>query len=318
MDTGWEDAIKRGDIQGGRVLLDRGTDINARDRHGQTALMLAAHAGHCQVVEMLIAHRPDLNTTAKYGLSALMLALVAGHAEVARLLADAGADLSLRGTGAPGFVGKTAYDLAVERGLGDLSAALKPLPWAGDDEMKSETERCREWETFRKIDAAFRSGDLAALRAAVDDPASVPNGPMPLTIGPCLVYAIYHSPLPFIRALLTIGADPNPAHDDGFPPLIAALSCCHSQPGWPGRSDTLDIVELLLAFDADPNQRGINDYTPLHMAVAERHLPAIEALLEARADPRLRTRIDECETPLEMARRAGLVEIAELLARRAS
>jgi ankyrin repeat protein len=180
--------------------------------------------------------------------------------------------------------------------------------------MKSDAERCKESETFRKIDAAFRNGDLAALRAAVDDPASLPNGPMPLSIGPCLVYAIYHSPLPFIRTLLATGADPNLAVDDGFPPLIAALSCSHPQLGSPGRSDTLDIIKLLLTFDADPNQRGINDYTPLHMAVGERHLPAIGVLIEAGADPRLRTRIDDYETPLEMAERAGLVEIAKLLA----
>ena len=126
MDAGWEDAIKRGDVQGVRDLLDRGTDVDARDRHGQTALMLAAHAGHREVVEALIAHRANLNTTAKHGLSPLMLALVAGHAEVARLLALAGTDLSLQGTGAPGFAGKTAYDLAVERDMQELSAALKP------------------------------------------------------------------------------------------------------------------------------------------------------------------------------------------------
>jgi hypothetical protein len=58
--------------------------------------------------------------------------------------------------------------------------------------MKSDAERCAEYEKFKKIDAAFRAGDLAALRAAVDDPAVVPNGPMPLTIGACLEYAIYH------------------------------------------------------------------------------------------------------------------------------
>ena len=68
--------------------------------------------------------------------------------------------------------------------------------------MKSDTERCAEYEKFKRIDNAFRVGDLAALRAAVDDPESVPNGPMPLTIGSCLEYAIYHSPPPFIRTLL--------------------------------------------------------------------------------------------------------------------
>jgi hypothetical protein len=57
-----------------------------------------------------------------------MLAVVAGHAAVVRLRADAGADLSLRGTSAPGFAGKTAYDLAVERDRRELSAAVKPHP----------------------------------------------------------------------------------------------------------------------------------------------------------------------------------------------
>jgi len=128
MDAAWEDAIKRGDVQIVFDLLGRGTDVDARDRYGQTGLMLAAHAGHREVVEILIAHRANLNITAKFGLSALMLALVAGHAEVARLLAKAGVDLSLRGTGAPGFAHKTAYDLAVARGMLELSAELKPKP----------------------------------------------------------------------------------------------------------------------------------------------------------------------------------------------
>jgi ankyrin repeat protein len=314
MDTAWEDAVKRGDVQVIRDLLAQDTDIDARDRYGQTALMLAAHAGHREVVKALIAHRANLNITAKFGLSALMLALVAGHAEIARLLAVAGADLSLRGTGSAAFADKTAYDLALECGMLEVSAGLKPKPHTADEKRKLDVARCAEYEMFKKIDAAFRAGDLAALREAVDDPANVPNGPMPLTIGTCLEYAIYHSPLPFIQTLLETGADPNPADHAGFPPLIAALSCSRSWPGSPGRPDVLKILKLLLAFKSDPNQRGINDYTPLHMAVSEHNLRAVEILLQAGADPRLRTRIDSCETPQEMAEEARLPEIAELLA----
>lgn len=68
------------------------------------------------------------------------------------------------------------------------------------------------------------------------------------------------------------------------------------------------------AFGADPDQRGINDYTALHMAVGERNLVALERLLEAGADATLRTRIDDYETPREMAERAGLVQFADRLA----
>jgi hypothetical protein len=167
-----------------------------------------------------------------------------------------------------------------------------------------------------RIHDAFRQGDLGALRAAVDDPDVVPNGIMPLGIGSCLVYAIYHSPLAFIRTLLEIGADPNAPADDGFPPLIAALTCTRDVPGGPQRTDVDAILRLLLASGADPNQRGINDYTPLHMAVAERNGLAIQLLLDAGADPDLRTRIDDCETPLEIARAAGLDAIAAMLERR--
>jgi uncharacterized protein len=128
MDIFWEDAVKRGDVEAVLDLLGRGANVDARDRYGQTAIMLAAHAGHHKVVETLIAHGANLNITAKFGLSALMLAIVAGHPQVARLLASAGADVSLRGSGAPGFADKTAYDLALERDMLELSPELKPKP----------------------------------------------------------------------------------------------------------------------------------------------------------------------------------------------
>jgi uncharacterized protein len=182
--------------------------------------------------------------------------------------------------------------------------------------MSTEDERCAEARRFERIDEAFRRGDLDALRAAVDDPASVPNGPMPVTIGSCLVYAIYHSPLSFIRTLLDVGADPRSPVEDGFPPIIAALSCTRDTLGANRRTDVDEIIRLLLSRGADPNERGINDYTPLHMAVAERNAMAVQLLLDAGADPDLRTRVDECDTPLEMATAAGLTEIAALIARR--
>lgn len=167
--------------------------------------------------------------------------------------------------------------------------------------MATEDERCAEERKRRRIDDAFIAGDLDALRAEVDDPSVIPNGQMPITIGSCLVYAIYHSPVAFIRTLLEIGADPNAPADDGFPPLIAALSCSRTVQGAKQRTDVDEIIRLLLSFGADPHLRGINDYTALHMAVAEGNALAVMRLLDAGADPGLRTRIDDCCTPREMA-----------------
>ena len=186
--------------------------------------------------------------------------------------------------------------------------------------VKTGEERRAIHEEFRHVDEAFREGDMDALRAALGNPDDFPNTLLPLaSFGPggdCLEYAIYHSPLPFIRALLEVGADPNPPDHVhiGFPPLIAALSCVRSVPGSTARRDATEILALLLSFGADPNQRGLNDWTALHMAAAQYSPDAIRILLEGGADPALRTRIDECLTAREEAERAGLREIAELLA----
>ena len=77
--------------------------------------MIAACEGLSEAAGWLIDSGADLDRTAKYGLTALMLAVVRGHVEVVRRLTAAGADLGIRGTGAPGFAAKTALDLAIAR-----------------------------------------------------------------------------------------------------------------------------------------------------------------------------------------------------------
>ena len=54
-----------------------------------------------------------------------MLAVINGHVEIARRLVGAGADRTCRGSGAPGFAGKTAHDLAIAREQHDLDRDLR-------------------------------------------------------------------------------------------------------------------------------------------------------------------------------------------------
>ena len=170
------------------------------------------------------------------------------------------------------------------------------------------SDRC---ETYRRHNAAHEAyvrGDLKALRDALDDPPDFPNcrQPFDLAVGDHpLEYAIYWSPADFVCELIRLGADPNYPDPAGFPPLIAAVSA--------RRADRNEILTLLLQNGADIAQRGINDWTPLHFAVAQGDIEAVKLLLAYGADPDLRTRIDDCTSALDDAEAAGFSEAAALM-----
>ena len=64
-------------------LLARNAAKNARTRDGQTALMLAAAAGHELAVGILVDYGADLNIADPAGRTALGIAKAGGHAKVA-------------------------------------------------------------------------------------------------------------------------------------------------------------------------------------------------------------------------------------------
>lgn len=156
------------------------------------------------------------------------------------------------------------------------------------------------------IHEAYVRGDLEALKTALGNPPDFPNCRGPRGVGENLLeYAIYWSPLDFVRALLELGAEPNYGDHAGFPALLAALAA--------NRPDKPALIELLLSFGAEIEQRGVNDWTALHYAVALGDREAVRTLLARGADPSARTRIDDLTSPLQDAERLGLNEIADLL-----
>jgi hypothetical protein len=106
---------------------------------------------------------------------------------------------------------------------------------------------------------AYQRGDLETLSALLGDPPDFPNCRGPKGREIILQYAIYHSPLRFIQALLELGADPN--YQAGFPSLIDALSSL--------RTDRYEIFALLLKFGAGVEKRTAHDVTPLHYAAEQ-------------------------------------------------
>jgi ankyrin repeat protein len=108
-----------------------------------------------------------------------------------------------------------------------------------------------------------------------------------------------------VRQLLELGANPNYEDHAGFPSLIVALTS--------EREDTCEIVELLLSFSANIQQRGMNGFTPLHCAAARDNPKAIELLLSHGADPSARTDVDDFTTPIEEAENSGCSEAIQTL-----
>ena len=155
---------------------------------------------------------------------------------------------------------------------------------------------------------AFVRGDLEEIRRRIGPAVpAFPNGPGPsLAVGRIVLqYAIYHSPLAMIAELLAAGADANYPDHAGFPALITALST--------NRPERRDILILLLAGGADPNQRGVNDLTPLHYAAGRDDIQAMQLLLDHGADRDARARVDDFETALDVAQRAAARKAIALL-----
>jgi len=123
MDKRWLDATSAGDIERVCALLDAGTDIDALDKHGQTALMNAAHRGDATLVQALVDRGAELNHTAKYRMTALMLAVIGNHADVVRILVSAGADRTIQGS--QGQFACTPLEYAKEHGKGHLVSLLQ-------------------------------------------------------------------------------------------------------------------------------------------------------------------------------------------------
>lgn len=84
-----------GELQTVQDLLTKGTNINAPQKGGWTALMNATLQGHLPVVEFLISKGASLDLKDDGGFTALMYSASYNRVQIAEVLVKAGADLSV-------------------------------------------------------------------------------------------------------------------------------------------------------------------------------------------------------------------------------
>lgn len=87
------EAAEKGDASRVRSLISSGTDINAKDAEGRTALMYAARNGQGEVVRILIEAGADVNARDNEGMTAVMYAAGGSDADTVRYLVAGKADV---------------------------------------------------------------------------------------------------------------------------------------------------------------------------------------------------------------------------------
>jgi serine/threonine-protein phosphatase 6 regulatory ankyrin repeat subunit B len=97
------------------LFIAAGIDVNARNKDGRAAILLAARDGRMDIINALLAHHADVDRDSQRryeeGKTALMFAAQRGHASIVQRLLDAGARVN-----AAAYAGKTALMFASEAG----------------------------------------------------------------------------------------------------------------------------------------------------------------------------------------------------------
>jgi len=277
-------AIRNGDAETVHRLIEGGSNVNACDQSGATALMQAALNSGKAVVIRLLQAKAEANARTKTDMTALALAL--HDPEKVKLLLDHGATIP-----------EAAVFTAVA--MPDGMATVKLL---ADHAAKLNLNR----NGYTTLMAAALGGNRETIGLLLENGADVRAR---TRSGYTALYAAasHLGNADLVNLLLEKGADPNARVEldrpvqEVFTPLMAAAT--H------GDADT---IELLLAKGADPNIGG-GDFgrTPLLIAVTTGNERAVKLLLDKRADANAQDA--QGHTPLSWAKLRGDASIVKIL-----
>ncbi|MDI6447531.1 ankyrin repeat domain-containing protein [Anaerobaca lacustris] len=257
-------AASLGRMNTARLLVDRGADVNTRDRDGETALHRAARQGHFEVAAMLAAHGADLEAERPDGYTPMHLALHRREKEIAEMLIDRGANVRVRA-----LDGETPLHDAARLGDRDLVERLM----AAELDVNAQSNRfvtplLAAVEGMARAESDEHNDVIESLVTAGAD-VNVQNlqGDTPLLM------AATRGRLTLAEFLIAHDADVNAANRDGHTPLIRAIR--HSDPA---------ILELLIANGADINARTGDHETVLILATTMGNKTLVERLIAGGAE----------------------------------
>ncbi|XP_046942839.1 ankyrin repeat domain-containing protein 29 [Lynx rufus] len=273
-------AARRGNLALLRLLLNSGrVDVDCRDSHGTTLLMVASYAGHIDCVRELVLQGADINLQRESGTTALFFAAQQGHNDVVRFLFGFGASTECRTKD-----GGTALLAASQYGHMQVVETLLKHGANIHDQL---------YDGATALFLAAQGGYLDVIRLLLSSGAKV-NQPRQDGTAPLWIASqMGHSEV--VRVMLLRGADRDAARNDGTTALLKAANKGYN-----------DVIKELLKFSPT---LGIlkNGTSALHAAVLSGNIKTVALLLEAGADPALRNKANEL--PAELTKNERILRL---------
>jgi ankyrin repeat protein len=279
------------------LLLGAGADAKAANEYGATALYAAAANADPAVTMKLLAAGADPNARLMSGETALMEASREGNIATVRALLSAGADTKAQ----EGNGGQNALMWAVSQRHAAVADEL--VRHGADVSARSKTG-------FTALMFAAQQGDTESARVLLDAKAD-PNEVLPKSGATPLIIASSIGFPDVVTLLLDRGANPNTPDGNGFAPLHHAVRDSDYGIDQVTKATAVMVVKALLAHGADPNQRL---QISAEKAAEERKLNAGGVGARAKRSAMTITEIElDGATPVALAAEVNNLEAIKLL-----